>query len=359
MNAEHGFGRRGFLAGAGAVAAGLPFVGRTPANAVPVAADIAKLPFPTERSLRILITGDAGTGNRNQWAVAEAMREQHRRAPFALALGLGDNIYERGPNGADDPQFREKFENPNAGLDFPWLMALGNHDNSSVVPGDGGWLLRGNDEVEYHARSARWWMPSRYYSVAIPARQPVVEFFVLDVNPLAAYLPPIFSPYWSPDGQFMNEQRAWLDAALDASAATWKIACTHHPYLNNGPHGNAGRYEGIDIAPLNGVHAQRFFEDHVLGRTHLLLSGHDHSLQVLEPTPATRGTRQIVSGAAAKTVAAEPKINPTGTNPALFENYHQLGFMVMDLTPDRIDLAVHTVDPTGGPAVEAFARRLA
>ncbi|WP_225724789.1 MULTISPECIES: metallophosphoesterase [unclassified Nocardia] len=359
MNADNGFGRRGFLAGAAAAAAGTSLVGLTPAHAVPVAADVTKFAFPAERTLRVLVTGDAGTGNRNQWAVANAMREHHARQPFSLALGLGDNIYESGPNGPDDPQFAEKFENPNAGLDFPWLMVLGNHDNSSILPGDGGWLQRGNDEVAYHARSPRWWMPSRYYSVRIPQRQPVVEFFVLDVNPLAAYVPQVLSDYWAPDGQFMNEQRAWLDRALAESPATWKIACTHQPYLNNGPHGNAGHYEGLDIAPINGVHAQRFFEEHVLGRVNLLLSGHDHSLQVLEPTPACRGTRQIVSGAAAKTVAAEPKLNANGTNPALFENYHQLGFMVLDLAPDRVDLAVHTVDLASGAATEAFTRRLA
>ncbi|MFI9409870.1 metallophosphoesterase [Nocardia gamkensis] len=359
MSRSETIGRREFLAGAATLAAGATLVGRTPAHAVPVAEGVTKFPFPAERRVRVLVTGDAGTGTRTQWAVADAMRALHGREPVSLALGLGDNIYEHGPDGAADQQFADKFENPNTGLDFPWLMVLGNHDNSSVLGGDGGWLLRGNAEVEYHAGSRRWWMPSRYYSVRIPEDNPVVEFFVLDVNPLAAYLPPVFTPYWAVDGQFMNEQRDWLDRALTESPATWKIACTHHPYLNNGPHGDAGRYEGLSLEPINGVHVKRFIEDHVIGRCQFILSGHDHSLQVLEPTVATKGTRQIVSGAAAKTVGAEPRLTASAGHSALYENYHELGFMVLELTEDGVELGVHTVDLTTGGSAEAFRRRLA
>ncbi|MFI7002521.1 metallophosphoesterase [Nocardia sp. NPDC050175] len=353
---DNSFGRRGFLAGAAGVAS---LVGLSPAQAVPVAAGVTKFPFPTGRKLRVLVTGDAGTGTRTQWAVANAMREFHRREPVDLALGLGDNIYELGPNSGTDRQFADKFETPNAGLDFPWLMVLGNHDTSSVFPGDGAWLARGNHEVEYHANSPRWWMPSRYYSVRVPEQSPVVEFFVLDVNPLAAYIPPILSPYWSVDGQFMNEQRAWLDQAIAGSAATWKIACTHQPYLNNGPHGDAGHYENLPIDPINGIHVKHLIEDHIAGACQFLLSGHDHSLQVLEPTVESKGTRQIVSGAAAKTVSAEPAVTPRGKHPALFENYHELGFMVLDFTPTTVDLRVFTVDVATATATQAFARRLA
>ncbi|MGW5318239.1 metallophosphoesterase [Nocardia thailandica] len=353
------FGRRELLTGAAAAAAGAALAGLTPAQAVATGEGVTKFAFPAGGDrLRVLVTGDAGTGTRTQWAVAEAARALHRADPFGLALGLGDNIYESGPTGTTDPQFAEKFENPNAGLDIPWVMVLGNHDNSSVLPGDGGWLLRGDDEVRYHGASPRWWMPSRYYSVRLPDPDPIVEFFVLDLNPLAAYIPPVFSPYWSVDGQFMNEQRAWLDAALADSPAPWKIVCTHHPYLNNGPHGDAGRYEGLPIDPINGVHVRRFFEDHVLGRAHLILSGHDHSLQVLEPTPEAKGTRQIVSGAAAKTIGATPRTLPADAHPALFQTYHQLGFLTLDLTPGAVEAAVHTVDPGTAVPVEEFRRRI-
>ncbi|WP_330184190.1 metallophosphoesterase [Nocardia sp. NBC_01503] len=351
--------RRGFLTGAAtaaglATAASLTSAGTAGAQPAP-ATTVAKLPFPEGDSLRILVTGDAGTGARPQWAVADAARALHAREPFSLALGLGDNVYEQGPWADDDAQFNAKFEDPNRGLDFPWIMVQGNHDNSSILPGDGGWLLRGDHEVAYHSRSERWWMPSRYYSVPIGS---LVEFFVLDLNPIAAYLPPLFEPYWAADGQFMTEQAAWLDGALAASTAKWKIVCTHHPYLSNGSHGNAGAYEGLNIAPINGIHVKEFFEAHVLGRAQFLLSGHDHCLQVLEPTAACKGTRQLVSGAAAKTNSGAHATDSRKVTPALFENFTDLGFMVLELTASSADLTVHTVDPSNGQSTNAFQRRL-
>ncbi|MFF2553631.1 metallophosphoesterase [Nocardia sp. NPDC058058] len=347
--------RRGFLTGA-ATAAGLATAASL-ATAAPAAAEPApgKLPFPDGGPLRILVTGDAGTGARPQWAVADAARTLHAQKPFSFAIGLGDNMYEQGPQSDDDAQFNAKFEDPNHDLDFPWIMVQGNHDNSSILPGDGGWLLRGDHEVAYHSRSPRWWMPSRYYSVPIGD---LVEFFVLDLNPIAAYLPPLFAPYWAADGQFMTEQAAWLDRALDQSTAKWKIVCTHHPYLSNGSHGNAGEYEGLSIEPVNGIHVKRFFEAHVLGRAQFLLSGHDHCLQVLEPNPACKGTRQIVSGAAAKTNSGSHEKDPARITPALFENFTDLGFMVLDLTASSADLTVHTVDPSNGQPADVFQRRL-
>ncbi|WP_114722341.1 metallophosphoesterase [Rhodococcus sp. AG1013] len=349
--------RRRFLAAAGATGAGAAaMVAMAPtASAAGPVADTAKFPFPTGNSVRVLVTGDAGTGTPAQWAVADAIRAVHAADPFGMALGLGDNIYESGPNGDRDVQFATKFEDPNHGLDFPWVMALGNHDNSAVFPGDGGWLLRGDDEVAYHRSSRKWWMPSRYYSVRVPEQNPIVEFFVLDLNPVAAYLPPLFVPYWAADGQFMNEQRAWLDAAIASSPAKWKIACTHHPYLSNGSHGDAGEYDGIPLEPMNGAHAKRFYEDHVVGRCQFILAGHDHSLQVLDPTAESKGTRQIVSGAAGKNSHGK-STSPDRAN--LYQNFDDVGFMVMDLSAESVRLRAYTVDiPTAEPKL-AFDRRL-
>ncbi|WP_454197558.1 metallophosphoesterase [Nocardia sp. Marseille-Q1738] len=351
--------RRQLLAGAAGALAGTALLGLTPAQAVPVAEGVAKFDLPTGGNVRVLVTGDAGTGTRTQWAVADAAREFHAREPFSLAVGLGDNIYDSGPDDDQDIQFATKFENPNAGLDFRWAMVLGNHDTSSVFPGDGGWLARGNFEVAYHGISSRWWMPSRYYSLPVPAKNPVVEFFILDLNPLGAYIPPVLDPYWAVDGPYMTDQRTWLDQALAESTAKWKVICTHHPYLNNGPHGSAGSYDGLPIEPINGVHVKRFFEDHVVGKVHFIMSGHDHSLQVLEPSPMSKGTRQIISGAAAKTVSGQPSLGGADSHPMAFGNFHQVGFMVMDLAPNTVNLRVFTVDPATGASTQAFEQRMA
>jgi hypothetical protein len=351
-----GFRRRTFLAGSAAAAgAGFALSGAANAGGLPASGGpgVTADGFPlTGSSVRVLITGDAGTGEAPQYAVTKAARALHAQDPFGLAIGLGDNIYESGPNGPDDKQFAEKFEKPNTGLDFPWVMALGNHDTTAVFPGDGGWLLRGDAEVAYHSRSDRWYMPRRYFSVAVPEQAPIVEFFVLDLNPIAAYIPPFLAPYWEPNGTYMTAQRNWLREAVEASTATWKIACTHHPYINNGPHGSAGGYDGIPIPPINGVLVKEFFEREIAGRFHFFMSGHDHSLQVFDPTLASKGTRQLVSGAAAKSV----EDTSSKEFPALYENYRDRGFMTMDITSSSIDLKVFTVDLAAGTPSQVFAK---
>ncbi|CAM5585235.1 Calcineurin OS=Streptomyces rimosus subsp. rimosus (strain ATCC / DSM 40260 / JCM 4667/ NRRL 2234) OX=1265868 GN=SRIM_035225 PE=4 SV=1 [Streptomyces rimosus subsp. rimosus] len=93
----------------------------------------------------------------------------------------------------------------------------------------------------------------------------------------------------------MREQRRWLDTALRASRARWKVVLGHHPYLNNGKHGSAGSYDGFVIGHYtSGVHLKELYEEVVCGRADVIMSGHDHTLQILEPTDRTRGTRQLV-----------------------------------------------------------------
>ncbi|WP_240167878.1 hypothetical protein [Streptomyces noursei] len=54
----------------------------------------------------------------------------------------------------------------------------------------------------------------------------------------------------------MPEQRAWLDGALRASRARWKIVLGHHPCLDNGKHGSAGACTGpVAPAPRAAAHA--------------------------------------------------------------------------------------------------------
>ena len=342
---DSGVKRRSFLVGAAAAAGAAATFGKF-SSGTASAAPRFPMPGSDTQNLHILVTGDAGTGEAPQYAVTKAARKIHAAKPFDIAVGLGDNIYESGPDGPDDAQFHTKFEKPNAGLDFPWLMALGNHDNTAVFPGDGGWLLRGNEEVDYARRSRRWYMPARYYSVNLG----VAEIFVVDGNPLAAYIPPFLSPEWEPGGHYMTRQAKWLDRALSTSKAPWKLVCTHHPYANNGPHGPAGAYDGLP-APMNGQLLKEFFDKHVAGRAQFLLSGHDHSQQVIDAVPGFKGTKQIVSGAAAKTVHS----TSSGEFRAKYENYTERGFMTMDVQPSSLTLNVYEVSANKPEARAAYS----
>ena len=97
-----------------------------------------------------------------------------------------------------------------------------------------------------------------------------------------------------------GNQAADFEAWIAQSAATWKIAFAHHPYLSNGPHGNAGEYEGLPFVPIvNGAGVQDLVEDVICGDVDVYITGHDHSLQWLADTCG--GTELIISGAGAST----------------------------------------------------------
>ncbi|RFU86550.1 calcineurin [Streptomyces triticagri] len=345
---EQGISRRAMLAGVGGVgtAVALGAFGRQ------AVADggTARFPLPDKAELTVLLTGDAGTGEPEQFAVAAAARKLCEERGVDLAIGLGDNIYENGPEEVLDDEFRTKFEEPNQGIDVPWMMVLGNHDTSGIIPGSGGRPSRGDHEVAYHDHSARWYMPARYYSVAVPQQAPVAEFFALDTTPLSSYVLQT-DPEYHWDGPFARRQREWLADSLAASRARWKFVFAHHPLRNNGTHGNAGAYEGITCGDyLSGKHVKKLYEEVVCGKAEFILSGHDHTLQILDTGAECGGTQQIVCGAAAKTKgrASEPE------NKAFWEAYDTLGFMTLSISADRVVTDAYTVDPETSAYTHAY-----
>ncbi|NGN63365.1 calcineurin [Streptomyces sp. A7024] len=347
--------RRTVLGGAAAgaaVLAGLSQAG-APARA---AADtpVQKFPLPDPRDEHaVLVTGDAGTGGEEQYAVAAAAKAVCRAEGVSAAVGLGDNLYENGPESAHDDEFTTKFEKPNEGIDVPWLMVLGNHDCSGLIPGTGGDPSRGDREVAYATTSRRWYMPARYYTAVLPGAdgEPLVEFFALDTNPVASTVAQL-DPYYRWDGPYMREQRRWLDGALSASRATWKVVIGHHPYINNGHHGSAGSFDGFVVGDYSsGIHLKELYEEVVCGRADLIVSGHDHTLQILEPDARSRGTRQVVCGAAGKSGDGEAH----GDHPARWQDFAHHGFMVLKASAKRLSIDAYTVDVASSAARHAHS----
>jgi hypothetical protein len=204
-----------------------------------------KLPVKDD-SVKMLVIGDSGTGDRAQFEVGAQIAKEHQRFKFEFAIMLGDNMY-----GAERPQdFQQKFEKPykpllDAGVKF--YASLGNHDDPNQ----------------------RFYKPfnmngERYYAYTKGS----VRFFALDSN-------------------YMDEKQLdWLERELKASNDPWKIAYFHHPLYSSGARHGSEVDLRAQLEPLflkYGVSA--------------VFAGHEHFYERIHPQ---KGIAYFTSGGAAK-----------------------------------------------------------
>ena len=216
-----------------------------PAPQVQAAAPRSSLPNDPD-SVKFLVIGDSGTGDRPQYEVAAKIVEAHGRFPFEFAIMLGDNMY--GSERAID--FVNKFERPYKALldkDVKFYGSLGNHDDPSQ---------RFYQKFNMDGK--------RYYTF----RRKDAEFFVLD------------STYMAP------AQVNWLRDELKRSDAKWKISYFHHPIYSSGEKHGSERDLQLMLEPL-------FLENGV----DVVFAGHEHFYERLKPQ---KGILYITQGGAAK-----------------------------------------------------------
>jgi tartrate-resistant acid phosphatase type 5 len=166
---------------------------------------------------------------------------------------------------ADDPHWRESFEDVYTApaLQSRWYAILGNHD------------YRGNPQaqVDYSRHSRRWTMPGRYYVLdGNVLGAPYADFFMIDTVPLIASYrkEPAATAKHHVHDQSAEAQYAWLDKALGASKAPWKIVFGHHPIFSGGEHGDSDDLIR-DLLPVLKRHNIRVY-----------VCGHDHDMQHIE-----------------------------------------------------------------------------
>ncbi len=264
--------------------------------------------------VRFIAMGDAGEGNTRQYEVATAVEQVCADRGCDFVLYLGDNFYDDGVSSAMDQQFTDKFEMPYMGLDLRFYVVLGNHDYGTL---SNSWE-KSAYEIEYTQYSDKWYLPSEWYTFTVEN----IQFFALDTTRLM----------WDLGTE---DQQTWLDAEVAASTATWKIAFGHHPYVSNGPHGNAGNYEGVPFPPMvAGTTVKEFFDASICGKVDVYLSGHDHSRQDLE---ATCGTDFFVSGAGAKLTDFVHRDD----NPVHWEDDQKEGFLWAEVDGNTMKIAYY------------------
>lgn len=233
--------------------------------------------------MRLLALGDVGKGNDTQRRVAAGAAAACARRGCDLVLLLGDNLYPRGMEAPDDPRMDAWIGDLYAPVGAPLYLVLGNHDY-----GHGRDRARAQWQIDWAAARPGVEMPANTWVLdAGPAR-----FVALDTN--AAF-------------QFGEDtQAAFLTEQLAGSTAVWDVVVGHHPLRSDGPHGNAGAYEGLRHVPwVSGEAVRRLLEPAVCGSADLYLSGHDHSRQLLDHC----GAALVVSGAGASPTTLTPSGN--------------------------------------------------
>ncbi|WP_420427663.1 metallophosphoesterase [Algiphilus sp.] len=246
-------------------------------------------PHDAETPLNFIILGDAGTQDAVQSGLAETMQlvceskatESVPGCHFAIAAG--DNIYFFGAFSTQDPQFNTAFEDVYDGLDIPFYLVLGNHDNGAT----GQTTQLGDNQVEYTYREGRpsqmWHMPARYYTHRWGN---VMELFAVDSDTIDGDSDSISLDGNAYDSAF---QREWLRKATELSPARWKISMSHYNYISNGNYG--------DGSPS----FKAAMEESLCDRVQFHVQGHEHDLRWLKPVESCGRTEFIVSGAGGRT----------------------------------------------------------
>ncbi len=236
---------------------------------------------PSPERLRFLATGDSGSGNAHQRAVGQRMAEVHRRAPVDLVLMAGDNIYPSGDLALVESTFRRPYGTLlQSGV--PFHAVLGNHDIRTA---------NGTRQIAYKP----FGMKGRWYTL----RRGPVQFFLLDTN--------VNAPW--------QHQRPWLQQALAASTAPWKVVVGHHPIRSSGFYGD----DPAAIARLTPLFRRYGVQ--------LYINGHDHHYERTRPIDGT--TYLTVGNGGAQRRAVLPNAN---TARAL----STYGFTELSATADRL-----------------------
>ena len=266
-----------------------------------------------EATLNFVLIGDWGRrGHDDQQRVADQMGQSAAAIGSRFTISMGDNFYENGVTGIDDPQWQSSFETiyTAAALQSPWKVILGNHD------------YRGNvqAQLDYSRHSPRWQLPARYYQLTetLPDGS-AADFFYLDTSP---FIRKYIGSKTDISGQDTDAQLAWLDAALTKSTARWKIVIGHHPVYTALDDSDGYDHDQPDlIARLNPLLVKHSIP--------LYICGHDHCLQVVQ----VAGITHVVNGAGSQTYDPGAAIRGGFASGA-----H--GFMTIALGASKLDFAL-------------------
>jgi tartrate-resistant acid phosphatase type 5 len=250
---------------------------------------------PADRAIRVIGMGDFGEGDQAQMAVAAAIVRMGKATPFDFGITFGDNFYPSGMKGTDDPRWRDWWEVPYGPLGVTFYPSLGNHEYYS----DDGAVA----ELSYH--SATWKFPAPYYTYTAGP----VQFFALDTTDMS------------------EAQLLWLDRAITASTARWKVVYGHHPIYAPEATAKAGAYMKTTQSRLLPL---------LRGRVDAYLCGHHHAMAHMKTVD---GVHFFMSGGGGASLGKVSKNDPNAVFAA-----SRFGFLTLEADATKLSIALFDTD---------------
>jgi len=215
--------------------------------------------------VRLLVLGDWGSGQIEQWQVAQGMdRVARELGGFHAGLMLGDNFYPAGVDSVDDSTWRDYFEEvydtEQLGR-LDWFPILGNHDYGGNAQA----------QIDYSRKNPRWHLPEYFWARSFKnaAGAPLVKIIGVDTNK---------------EFTRWEEQMRFLDRELASAGSTPVIVIGHHPIYTCGKLGALPR-------------VKTELRDKLLAaKVAAYLAGHEHNHQLI----VRDGLTQLVQGGGGK-----------------------------------------------------------
>ncbi|XP_062113240.1 purple acid phosphatase 7-like isoform X2 [Humulus lupulus] len=269
---------------------------------------------PADRSLNFLVVGDWGRrGFYNQSQVAHQMGIIGEKLDIEFVISTGDNFYEDGLTGVNDPAFYESFSNifTAPSLQKQWYIVLGNHDYR------GDTLAQLSPDLK---KKDRRWLCLRSFIVNADTTPFVDKYFTN---------PEDHTYDWRgvlPRNRYLSKLLKKLDSALKHSTAKWKIVVGHHTIKSAGHHGNTEELES-QLLPILEANNVDFY-----------VNGHDHCLEHIVDNKSQ--IQFMTSGGGSKAWGGDEK----KWNPEELKLYYDgQGFMSMEITETAATFSFYDV----------------
>ncbi|XP_043806751.1 purple acid phosphatase 4 isoform X1 [Manihot esculenta] len=303
-------------------------------------------------SLSLLVVGDWGRkGAYNQSHVALQMGIIGEKSDIDFVISTGDNFYENGLTGVDDPAFYESFTKiyTARSLQKQWYSVLGNHDYRGDVEAQLSPALRQIDSK---------WLCLRSFIVDTE----IADFFFVDTTPFVdKYFKDKDHEYdWSgivPRKSYLSNLLKDLDKSLKESKAKWKIVVGHHTIKSAGNHGNTqelnkqllpilvvGLLIKFDLFlkkkmnPYNHNYYPLIIIDLQENNVDLYINGHDHCLEHISSSESE--LQFLTSGGGSRAWIGDID----WWNPKEMKFYYDgQGFMSVEITETQVDVMFYDV----------------